>query len=122
MNAPPPPVEPAVTVVDITDPSAAGAGIELIDLNAMQLQKIPLRARRVIVRLESAAVVVHSTNRRVRTRTRVLEGRLATHLLADQLRPDLEPQALALLVHKAVDDQLLDGATFADQFDPKAGA
>jgi len=69
--------EPAVTVVEITDPTAAGAGIEFVDLNAMQLQSMPLRARRVIVRLGSAAVVFHSTNLRVRTRTRVLEGRMA---------------------------------------------
>jgi AraC-like DNA-binding protein len=69
--------EPAVTVEEITDATAAGAGIELIDMNAMQLQPMPLRARRVIVRLESAAVVFHSTNVRVRTRTRAREGRLA---------------------------------------------
>ena len=69
--------EPAVTVVEITDPTAAGAGIELLDLDAMQLQSMPLRARRVIVRLESAAVVFHSTNLRLRSRTRILAGRLA---------------------------------------------
>jgi AraC-like DNA-binding protein len=68
---------PAVTVDEITDPTAAGAGIELIDLDAMQLQSMPLRARRVTVRLESAAVVFHSTNVRVSTRTRVLEGLMA---------------------------------------------
>jgi len=77
MSLPVTPAEPAVTVVEITDPAAAGAGIELVDLDAMQLQSTPLRARRVIVRLESAAVVFHSTNLRLRTRTRVLEGRLA---------------------------------------------
>jgi AraC-like DNA-binding protein len=69
--------EPAVTVVEITDPAAAGEGIELVDLNAMQLQSMPLRARRVIVRLASATVMFHSTNLRLRTRTRVLEDRLA---------------------------------------------
>jgi AraC-like DNA-binding protein len=69
--------EPAVTVVEISDPTAAGAGIELLDLDAMQLQSAPLRARRVIVRLESAAVVFHSTNLRVRTRTSVRKGLLA---------------------------------------------
>lgn len=69
--------EPAVTVVEISDPAAAGAGIELLDLDAMQLQSAPLRARRVIVRLESAAVVFHSTNLRVRTRTSVRKGLLA---------------------------------------------
>jgi AraC-like DNA-binding protein len=69
--------EPAVTVVDITDAATAGAGIELVDQNAMLLQSAPLRARRVIVRLESAAVVFHSTNLRLRVRTRVLAGRMA---------------------------------------------
>jgi AraC-like DNA-binding protein len=69
--------EPAVTVVEISDPTAAGAGIELIDQDVMRLQSMPLRARRVIVRLESAAVVFHSTNLRVRTRTSVRKGLLA---------------------------------------------
>jgi AraC-like DNA-binding protein len=68
--------EPAVTVVDITDPTAAGAGIELLDQDVVLLRSSPLRARRVIVRLETAAVVFHSTNLRVRTRTRVRPGLL----------------------------------------------
>jgi len=98
MSLPVTPAEPAVTVVEITDPAAAGAGIELVDLDAMQLQSTPLRARRVIVRLESAAVVFHSTNLRLRTRTRVLEGRLAYATFGPQtngtangmaLRPDV---------------------------------
>jgi AraC-like DNA-binding protein len=69
--------EPAVTVVEITDPAAAGAGNELLDVDAMQLELMPLRARRVIVQLESAAVIYHSTNLRVSTRTCVVAGRLA---------------------------------------------
>jgi len=69
--------EHAVTVVEISDPTAAGAGIELIDQDVVQLQSMPLRARRVIVRLESAAVVLHSTNLRVRTRTSVRKGLFA---------------------------------------------
>jgi len=43
----------------------------------VQLQPLPLRARRVTVRLEDMAVVFHSTNRRVRTRTSVRPGLLA---------------------------------------------
>ena len=70
-------VRPAVTVDEFSDPTAAGAGIELIDQDAVQLQSKPLRARRVIVRLEAATVVSHSVNLRVRTRTRVHEGQLA---------------------------------------------
>jgi AraC-like DNA-binding protein len=68
---------PAVLVVEITDPTAANAGIELIDQDVVQLQSMPLRARRVIVHLASAAVVFHSANLRVRTRTSVHKGLLA---------------------------------------------
>lgn len=66
-----------VTVVDISDPTEANDGIELLDLDAVQLQSIPLRVRRVIVRFEAAAVVFHSTNVRVRTRTTARKGLLA---------------------------------------------
>lgn len=69
--------QPAVTVVEISDPAAANAGIELIDLDAVQLQATPFRARRVIVRLEAATVVFHATNVRMRTRTRVLRDLIA---------------------------------------------
>ena len=68
---------PSVTVVEISDPTAISAGIELIDQDALQLQSMPLRVRRVIVRLDPAAVVFHSTNRRARTRTRTRKGLLA---------------------------------------------
>jgi hypothetical protein len=47
---------PAVTVVEITDPTAVNAGIELLHQEAVQLQSKPLRARRVIVRLDPATV------------------------------------------------------------------
>jgi len=67
-------VQPAVTVVEISDPTIANAGIELIDQDVVQLQSTPLRARRVVVRLEGAVVVFHSTNLRVRTRTSVHKG------------------------------------------------
>jgi AraC-like DNA-binding protein len=63
-----------VTVVDISDPADGNAGVELLDLDAVQLQSKPMRVRRVVVRLESAAVVFHSANRRIRTRTSVREG------------------------------------------------
>jgi AraC-like DNA-binding protein len=71
--------EPAVTVVEIDDPTVAGAGagMELIDLDAVQLASMPLRAKRVVVRLDACTVVYHSTNARVRTRTSVREGLLA---------------------------------------------
>lgn len=69
--------QPAVTVEEIDEPTMAGAGIELFDLDALQLQSLPFRVRRVVVRLDAFSVVYHSSNARVRTRTSVLEGRLA---------------------------------------------
>ena len=68
---------PAVTVTEITEPTAVNEGIELIDQDAVQLQPEPLRARRVMVRLDAATVVLSSSNRRLRTSTRVHEGLLA---------------------------------------------
>jgi len=70
-------VQPAVTVVDISDLTAASAGMDLLEQDAMPLQSMPLRARRVIVRLKSVTVVYHSTNLRVRTRTSAHNGLLA---------------------------------------------
>jgi AraC-like DNA-binding protein len=69
--------QPSVTVVEISDPAIAGQGIELIALDAVQLTSTPFRARRVIVRLEGGVVVYHSTNHRIRTRTKAQPGLLA---------------------------------------------
>jgi AraC-like DNA-binding protein len=71
------PAQPGVTVVDITDLTAANAGMAVLEQVGMPLLSTPLRARRVIVRLKSAIVVYHSTNLPVRTRTRVHDGLLA---------------------------------------------
>ncbi len=108
------PAEPAVTVTEISDPTAASADIEVLDVNAMQLESTPLRALRVIVRLETAAVVFTSTNLRVRARTRTLKGLLAyvtygpaTRATANglPLRPDVmlvaEPDIEAQIVTNA---------------------
>jgi AraC-like DNA-binding protein len=105
---------PAVTVTEITDPTAAGANIEVLDLHAMQLESTPLRARRVIVRLETAAVVLTTTNLPVRARTRTLKDLLAyvtygrnTDATANglPLRPDVmliaAPDTEALMVTNA---------------------
>jgi len=102
---------PAVTVVEITEPTAVNAGIELLDQEAVQLQSMPLRARRVIVRLDGAAVVFHSSNLRVRTRTRAHPGLVAYVVFGPRaqgtvngvpVRPGLmlfaEPQSEAVFV------------------------
>ncbi len=68
---------PAVTVEEITDPTLADEGIELLDLEAVQLPPQRLRARRVTVRLDDATVVLHEVSTRVRTRTRAVAGQFA---------------------------------------------
>lgn len=83
----PPPVEPrAVTVIDITDPSAANAtaGVELLDCDALQLQSTPFRVRRVIVQLETARVMLHSASVRIRSRTSVRNGSLGYVIFGPQ--------------------------------------
>jgi AraC family ethanolamine operon transcriptional activator len=78
--------QPSVTVAEITDPAIAGQNLELIDLNAVQLTSNPFRARRVVVRLESSTVVYHSTNHRIRTRTKAQRGQLAYVIFGPQAR------------------------------------
>ena len=74
MGQPTTPAQPGVTVVDITDLTAANAGMSVLKQDAMALVSTTLRARRVIVRLKSAIVVYHSTNLPVRARTRAQDG------------------------------------------------
>jgi AraC family transcriptional regulator, ethanolamine operon transcriptional activator len=67
---PTPDPAPAVEVLDIDDTQLAQAGMEVIDMDLAQLQSTPLRARRVIVRLDDCVVAFYATNLRMRTRTR----------------------------------------------------
>jgi AraC family ethanolamine operon transcriptional activator len=78
--------QPAVTVVDLSDPAVAGQNLELVDMDAVQLTSTPFRARRVVVHLESSTVVYHSTNHRIRTRTKAQRGQLAYVIFGPQAR------------------------------------
>jgi AraC-like DNA-binding protein len=78
--------QPAVTVVELSDPAATGTGIELLEQDVVQLQAMPLRVRRVVVRLVAAVVMYHSTNLRVRTRTSVRKGLLGYVTFGPQAR------------------------------------
>ncbi len=77
---------PAVTTVEITEPTAVNAGIDLYAQQAVQLQSVPLRAKRVAVHLGSATVVFHSTSHRVRTRTTLAPGLVAYITFGPQAR------------------------------------
>ena len=75
-----------VTVVDIDDPVDGNVGVEFLDLDALQLQSRPMHVRRVVVRLESAAVIHQSTDLRIRARTRIREGLIGYLLFGPQAR------------------------------------
>ena len=73
-----PPTPPSVvTVVEIDDPTAVGETIEVIGQDAVQLELRPLRARQVVVRLGTYILTFQSTNRAIRTRTRLQDGFVA---------------------------------------------
>jgi AraC family ethanolamine operon transcriptional activator len=74
VSAPQPGSQPAVTVVELTDPTTSGETLEVADWDLVKLASPGLRARRVIVRLEGATVLYHRTNLRVRTRTTMSPG------------------------------------------------
>jgi AraC-like DNA-binding protein len=84
------PAQPAVTVLDVTDVTAASAGMDLFEQDAMPLQSVSLRARRVIVRLKSSMVIYQSSNLRVRSRTRAHDGRLAYVTFGPRARGTVE--------------------------------
>lgn len=68
---------PAVTIVEIGDPTAVGESIEVFQQDAVQLQSNPLRARQVVVRIGEYVLLFQSTNRPIRTRTRLQNGLVA---------------------------------------------
>jgi AraC family transcriptional regulator, ethanolamine operon transcriptional activator len=112
---------PAVTMVELTDPTTTGEGFELLEQDAVQLQSSPLRIRRVVVRLGDATVAFQSTNLRVRTRTAAREGLLAYVTFGPQttgtvngmsVRPDLMLAASSSVQANFVADAGWESITF----------
>lgn len=68
---------PAVSVEDLCDAATAGSGIGLINQDVVNFQPNEFHARRIVVHLDSAHAIFHSTNSRLRARTSVIEGFLA---------------------------------------------
>jgi AraC family transcriptional regulator, ethanolamine operon transcriptional activator len=66
-----------VTIVEIDDPTAVGETIEVIEQDAVQMESRPLRARQVVVHLGTIILTFQSTNRPIRTRTRLQDGFVA---------------------------------------------
>jgi len=87
--------QPNVTVVEIWDPATAGEDVEVIHQNLVQLRSEPLRARRVVVRLESTVLIYHSTNLAVRARTKLMPSLRAVVAFG----PQAVGTANGLLIH-----------------------
>ncbi|MDC1287164.1 helix-turn-helix domain-containing protein [Gammaproteobacteria bacterium] len=62
---------PAVVLFELTDPSAAGEDIEILDQDVVHLGAAPFSARRVVVNLDKSMFVYHAVSHRIRTRTRL---------------------------------------------------
>ena len=73
-SPPQPGPQPAVTVIEFTEPATSSENIEIADWNLVKLASPRLRVRRVIVRLEGAVILYHRTNLRVRTRSTMSQG------------------------------------------------
>jgi AraC family ethanolamine operon transcriptional activator len=67
----------SVEVAEITDPTAPGGSLEAVDQDLVLLEKRPLRASRLTVRLDDCLVIFHSTNLRMRVRTALQDDLLA---------------------------------------------
>ena len=87
-----------VTVVEICDPITAEEDMEVLNQSLVQLRSEPLRATRVVVRLQSTVAIYHSTNLSVRARTVLENGLLGFVVFGPraagivnglQVRPDL---------------------------------
>ena len=68
---------PAVTIVETSDPTAVGEAIEVIEQDGVQLRSRPLRAKQIVVRMDASVLLFQSTNRPIRTRTRLQSGLVA---------------------------------------------
>lgn len=110
-----PPTPAAVTVFEITDPTAVREGVEVLDQDVVQLEAEPLRVRRVIVRLDDTWLVYHSTNRNVRTRTRVTDAFVSFTAIGPTAQGTVDGSEMAV-------DRLLVAAPGAEvEFVVKAG-
>ena len=76
----------AVKVTEISDPATADAGLQLIEMDAVQRESMPLRARRVLVHLGTASVLFHASNRRLSTSTSMHQGLLGYVTFGPQAR------------------------------------
>ena len=82
--------EPAVMIYELTDPSAAGEDIEILDQDVVHLGTKPFSARRVVVNLDKSMFVLHSVSHRTRSRTRVHPAMMALLIVGPMSRATID--------------------------------
>ncbi len=80
------PVEPAVTVVRITDPTAVKDGLEVVDHDVISLGEDPFLAQRIMLRLENNVLLFHQTSHPLRTYAKIEESRMAVVALGPKAK------------------------------------
>ena len=65
------PKPPMVSVVEVTDPTAAGESIQVLDQDVLQLEPQPFVARRVLIRLAHSILIYHRVEHRARSLTQL---------------------------------------------------
>ena len=90
----------AVSVVQMTDPTAAGDSIEVLDQDVVNLDPEGFEVKRVTVPLAECCLLYQRTNAALRTRTRIHEDFEACTILGPQARGSIdgmELQSFALI-------------------------
>ena len=80
----------AVTIFDLTDPSAVREDIEILDQDVVHLGSAPFRALRVVVNLDKSMFVYHSVSHRVCSRTTVHPALMAMVVVGPESRASFD--------------------------------
>ena len=81
---------PAVVLYEITDPSAAGENIEILDQDVVHLGSEPFSGKRVVVNLDKSMFVYHSVSHRIRTRTRLHPALMALMIVGPKSQASID--------------------------------
>ena len=81
---------PAVVLYEITDPSAAGDDIEILDQDVVHLGSEPFNAKRVVVNLDKSMFVYHLVSHRVCSRTRIHPALMALLIVGPTSRATID--------------------------------
>jgi AraC family ethanolamine operon transcriptional activator len=90
----PGPPAPAVSVEDLTDPTAVGGGVEVLDQDIISLDKNPILFKRITVRLENSVLLYQWTSNRVRSRLKLDSEMMALTVIGARARGTIDGMLL----------------------------